>query len=194
MNIFTYILPTVLHSTRLLPQLSRVLEHPLIGEVILINNSGRTLELQHDKLQQYVSTEPLYCNGSWNYGVLNASNENIILATDDIEYDTSVFDFVSQIDLKPIGPLMYNSSNSTEHDFLDIQPITPDRYIQLHGSGQIMFMHRDNFLKIPDEIKHWYGDALQLHWNIANNRMPHFIIGKFVLTTNLSERDRKSVV
>ena len=59
MNIFTYILPTVLHSTRLLPQLSRVLEHPLIGEVILINNSGRTLELQHDKLQQYVSTEPL---------------------------------------------------------------------------------------------------------------------------------------
>jgi len=113
-----------------------------ITEIIIIDNNvdGRR-ELQSDKITFLTTGVNLYVNPAWNWGVREAKEDIIIIANDDIIVADGV---IENLDLKR-GEILGADMNKG-----------------LWGFGTFMVMYKDEYLKIPEEMKIWFGDNLQL--------------------------------
>jgi len=178
---FTYILPSILSTNRIHSQLVDVLNHRLIEKVILVTqNSVGKYDLQHDKLINIVADEYSFCNGKWNMGYeYGVYTENLILATDDINYDTEIFDRVGNLNLRDYGIIGAGA------EFKQVISRT-------HGFGQLMFMKKEHFTPIPEGIKHWFGDDW-IFYNMSLLKMPNYTID-IQIGTNLSESSQSQIV
>lgn len=188
---FTYILPTIFATDRLEKQLAKVLESDLVDEVILVINSEEDLlSIKHKKLLKIIPNEPQYCNGAWNLGACISATEYIILATDDIEYDINIFSLIKEkLDNHNTGIIGCEYQNLEN----DIKSLDSTKIIyNSHKSrpycfGQLMCMRRENFILIPEGIKHWYGDDWLFHYNILSGRVNYSISGDFWMRSKISE-------
>jgi hypothetical protein len=188
---YTYILPTIFATDKLDIQLRKVLENPLISEVILVINTNiDQLGWDHPKLSKVPTNIPQYCNGAWNIGVNLAKTEYIILATDDIVYDTSIFSIVSkELRNENVGIIGCNEQNLSQPvRHLDESNIIYMSHISRpFGFGQMMFMDKSRFIHIPEQLKHWYGDDWLFYHNKINNKENYSITGTFWLHSSVSE-------
>lgn len=189
---FTYILPTIFKSNRLEKQLIKVLESDLIESVILIIDSDKDLlNTNHSKLIKIIPTDRQFCNGGWNLGARISITNHIILATDDIEYDTSIFSIIkekldSDNNIGVIGCEEENLKNeiiNISKEDIELKEV----YMRPYCFGQLMFMKREDFILIPDGIKHWFGDDLLFYYNKIKGKHNYSISGKFWMRSNISE-------
>jgi hypothetical protein len=165
---FSYIVPTVNRYPGFAAQIEKIAAHPLIGEVIVINNSGKNppaSELTTNNYQLITPEQPLFCNGAWNIGAANANEEYLILATEDITYNVSIFTKIHNFFRSPIHnppcaigivgcnpSLLIDQADKSETQFYTLPNHRP------YCFGLMMFLQKENFIPIPEGLKHWFGD------------------------------------
>lgn len=187
--------------------ISRVVELPIVNEVILINNVVSNTPnhpvLSHPKVRLYNQEKNLFTNPSWNLGVSLAKSDTLCILNDDVLVDLRVFfeanDFIS----KEIGLLcnglsqdIYKLHANENPDQVNMNnvTITGDVKIELPrsnifdeitcsrmsvGSGCLMFIHKDNWIDIPSDLKQDWGDTWQFEMQNALGRQNYYIYDHF---------------
>lgn len=148
--------------------------HNLVEEVILINNDVSKTpdwpQLQHPKVKVFNQRENIKVNPGWNLGVALAKNEKLCIANDDIEFDIRLFD---KIYSRVIPELGAHGIITGEAHFN--QPPTTDGSISfkrwypgdiIHCFGQLMFVHKANWIPIRPELEIYFGDDTIFHYHL----------------------------
>ena len=170
MKKFTIIIPTMwLHPY--ITVMSEIYDkNPYIDEIIIIDNNPnhRFSLIESDKITYHTKGHNIYVNPAWNWGVSLASNENIILANDDIFiYENQFNNLLSTIsenltDDMIIGP---DPSSFNNTNFLGNEIILHNHMQDLtYGYGTFMCLTKASYVPIPDDVLIWYGDNI-LHDN-----------------------------
>lgn len=156
---------------------------PYIDEIIIIdNNPNHRFPLNlSDKIKFHTKGHNIYVNPAWNWGVSLASNENIILANDDIFiYENEFNNLISVIsenltDDMIIGPdpFSFNNPNMLGNN------ITLHNHMHelTYGYGTFMCLTKSSYVPIPEDVLIWYGDNI-LH----DNNTPFRFVGVNIIT------------
>jgi hypothetical protein len=170
----TVIIPSLLRIPRLFQTISELSSSPVVGEIILIDNSTNTQELQLPKLRHIIEGKNTYINPAWNKGASLARFEKLCFMNDDIWFDWRYLDLIEKEiteDKLMIGMSAENYKNpSSEFKISTIEkhPNT-NKVHRPDGFGCCWFIHKKNYRMIPEELKLWCGDDWIFFYNRENN-------------------------
>jgi hypothetical protein len=180
------------HYKIMLPILN---DHPLIGEIIIVDNDISKTDHEILKLEKVVHLPQetnIYVNPAWNLGVENARFDKICLLSDDVIFIPSCIEKVYEY-LKPENGIIGFDADSTisqstdnPYDFplLDFgfsSNITPLEKIHF-TYGVCMFMHKESYTKIPESYKIFFGDVYLFQANKQNKKTNYRIMESMLLT------------
>lgn len=157
---FSVIIPTMWRSTRTRGMLVQLEGADVISEVIVIDNDvGRTPDLSFSsKIKHIPQEENIYVNPAWNLGAKLAKEDFLCLLNDDISFDVQrVFSSVNTIlgELKCIGVDHFSYGYSGEG--IGVTRL-PYEIKWGEGWGCAIFLTKEDWVIIPDELKIWFGD------------------------------------
>ena len=158
--------------------LSNLVELPVIGEVILIDNNNTLAPkhkiLEHSKIKHHVMQENIFVNPAWNMGADIAEHDILYILSDDILIDLRVFLEADKFVTKEIGVLgieikfdYFNALNNNFDKIENVENLIVSGDVSINefgvygtpvGGGTIFFIHKQNWIKIPDPFKIYYGD------------------------------------
>jgi len=154
MQSFTVIIPTMWKSDFLSSALLEYIKSELINEIIIIDNDPtKKFDLpKSDKIKYLTKGYNIFVNPSWNWGVRESKNENLLIINDDL--------LIDNIDL------VLNEINNHQYDLLGLDSskvdkdviIVGDSYKMPYGWGCFIFIKKTKYVTIPEELKIWYGD------------------------------------
>jgi hypothetical protein len=157
------------------------------AEFILIDNShGCYLE---PELTILIPKENLFVNKSWNIGVELAKNNIVCLLNDDIEINFQTIkhnlEAINNLDFGIIG---FDSNRNLGTEFntnIDVFEFKEAecRYL---GFGCMMFIRKENYIKIDERLRIFFGDDLLYWWNRDKNKRPIYIIDNLKALGELS--------
>jgi hypothetical protein len=162
---YSIITLTMWKCERFRKTLSELNEHPLIGEIILIDNSEIEVEpLNLNKLNHIKEEKNTYINPAWNKGVSLAKYDKLLILNDDVWMDWGILDILSEYITPSIGAIGFagNAIDLEETTDMMLTPVT-HRY---GNFGVAMFIHKASWMPIPEEMKLWGGDD----WIFVKNR------------------------
>lgn len=211
---FSIIIPTMQKDPEILNKLLSQLEgDPSVGEIILIDNACKGFEGPYSKLRVLKQRENIFVNPAWNLGI-EASDPKYRyfgILNDDIIFPRNLFgkvlEFLQQADENTGLAGIDCVSNTPKKDF-DTYPedseITFEKADKLNGFwGSAYFGDKKNYVKIPEEMKVFYGDhflftrnlqAGRTNYKITNLKVKHLESltshsSKFI--SDLFKKDRK---
>lgn len=177
---YSVVIPTLWRSENFEESINNVLHHPLVGEVIVINNDeARTpqwfKELQTTKITYVNFKENIYVNPAWNHGVHISKYDKICLMNDDIVFFNHIFDFLyHKVDmLSGIIGMHKNCYEPADSDVLAIE----DCHVLENGSGFgcLMFLDKRTYQPIPDMLKIYCGDDWIFYENLKKGLIPKVV-------------------
>lgn len=160
------IMPTLQKNKKVLNNLLATLaDDNSVGEIIVIDNSLKGLDYDNPKLKIITPEENLFVNPSWNVGVKEAKYDIIALFNDDIAIPK---DFCSNV-VEQMDPSMgIVGVNSADYMLIlddiyknpqNTNPILEKVNYMDNYFGVAMFLYKENFCPVPEEIKIVYGDV-----------------------------------
>lgn len=171
----TFVIPTLWKSDRIYSTIDAVRHSNIEGiELIIIDNANSDFKSDSDKVRVIKLDDNIFVNPAWNIGVSIALNEYVCLLNDDVELNISVLinSFINSINnipgfSKDFGMLAYESGKHLSSEINTDGQILPLRELELKGTGfgQLMLFHKNNYCKIPEHFKVYFGDDL-LHYYI----------------------------
>lgn len=187
---FTVIIPTMWRSTRIVEMLRRLSKCKRVSEIIIVDNDRQNrLDIEiTDKMVILEQEKNIFVNPAWNLAVSHAKEDYICIMNDDITFKViEAFDTVSSVinSCRCIGLHANSFKNPKEVE------ISKGHHIG-RGWGCCMFMTKEGWVDIPEEVKIWYGDT----W-IAKKYDPVWSISFNVLTemsTTSSAKDMNDIV
>jgi len=162
---FTVVIPTMWRYKPFTNFLTDLVKFHLIDEVIIINNDiEKTPDapvLKHEKVRMIEFVENIYVNPAWNIGVRESKNKFVGILSDDVIFDIKTFYHVQEV-LSPtsgvvgicLGDQTYNQP-PFQNGSIKIKPWEGEHTM---GYGCLMFVHKDTWIDIPDDLKVYYGD------------------------------------
>jgi len=171
----TFIIPTIYKSSFLIQLLRNLDVHPLVNEILLIEDCPSTGILNNcyfNKLNVIPFQKRKYCNGGWNLGTSLVKTHYYALCNDDILFPTSIIDDVLHFyKFRPKSGFvgMDFSQYETEYKplyygFKQKENFSPSSS-GYNGWGTLQFNHKDNDVIIPNDLKHWCGDTYNLYYS-----------------------------
>jgi len=154
---YSVVIPTlqkVWSTTKVL--INTILKDENVGELILINNCGSSINLVNEKLKIVNLQENIYVNPAWNLGVSLAKFDNIALVNDDILFPNNTFGKFGN--LEEYGILGWSNQKGN----FKVTPATERNY----NFGVFMVFKKSRYKVIPNELKIWCGDD----WLFKNNK------------------------
>lgn len=136
------------------------------AEFILIDNShGCYLE---PELTILIPKENLFVNKSWNIGVELAKNNIVCLLNDDIEINfQTIKNNLNAINDLDFGIIGFDANKNLGKDFNtnvdEFEFIEAD--CRTLGFGCMMFIRKENYIKIDERLRVFFGDDLLYWWN-----------------------------
>lgn len=169
---FSVIIPTLQRSD-ILPQVVNLCDsHPLVGEVIIINNEQKSLDFDSPTVRVVNLEQNIFVNPAWNMGVSLARHELIALVNDDVLFEPVAFDVAQKALTKGffgiVGPdrLAFTTAPGAPR-------VRPPRFSPTtYGFGTFMCMKKENYYDIPGALKIWGGDDLLIQYQ----KMPPGVI------------------
>lgn len=181
--------PTMWRGKQFETMLPKLLDHPKIGEVIIVDNDikARFFELpKHKKLKVLVQKQNIFCHPAWNLGVAESKYDKNCLMNDDILFDVGVFDLVYEMITPKIGIIGVNGENIksfyVNSPLMCVNPTL--EFPHWRGYGTLMFFHKKSYLTIPDEFPIWWGDVWIYDYNAVQKRQ-NYVIDKFCVNTEM---------
>jgi hypothetical protein len=163
---FSVIIPTLWKSDKIKVLIQSLIDCEYVNDITIISNQRDVMEQEILELNEYAhpidrklyihySDFNRFVNSSWNYGVRLSNNKNIAILNDDILIDTNVFTFLND-KLEDVGVVgmcweNYNLKQS-------VSMILTDVVERPYGYGCAMFIHKLNYVNIPEELKIACGD------------------------------------
>jgi len=157
------------------------------AEFILIDNSrGCYLDAEITVL---IPKENLYVNKAWNIGVEIAKNNIVCLLNDDIEINFETIkhnlDAINNLNFGIIG--FHSNQNlgtelNSDTDTFEFKE-AECRYL---GFGCMMFIRKENYIKIDERLRIFFGDDLLYWWNRDKNGRKIYIIDNLKALGELS--------
>lgn len=163
-----------------------------VGEILVIDNSGKGFNTCLKKVKVFVQNENLFVNPAWNLGIKLSSKDipYFGILNDDIIFPKNLFSsvdkFLSQSDSSVGLAGIDCATNTPKSDFdaypedTDISFVKSDKMAGFWGSAY--FGKKENYFEIPNEIKVFYGDhflfrknqqALRQNYLITNLKVKH---------------------
>lgn len=171
--VFSVIIPTLQRSAELRPLVEQCAAHPLVAEVLVINNATGPLHWPSPKVRVLHQERNIFVNPAWNLGVREASAQWLAIVNDDVRFDDDVFDYVAKLLRRGcygiIGPdpscFERLRSGRIRHR------IAP--FFSFKGPfGTFMCMRRTDYVPIPEEMRIWGGDD----WLFMRQRKPNAVL------------------
>lgn len=170
---FTIVIPTMWRPDTFEEQLNSLCCSEYVDEIILINNNKDLTPdfeiLNNRKILHINPSENLIVNPSWNLGVMLSNNNNICLLNDDILFDIDVFKFMSSHKDKHLCGLSMSNNNS-EFEIKQANERT-------HGFGCMIFVRKDTYPYIPNNLLMFFGDDYLFNINKFNGNKNYYILG-----------------
>jgi hypothetical protein len=140
--------------------------HTIVGEIILIDNSGIKHNLPTlEKLNYILEKGNTFVNPAWNKGVKLSKYDKLLILNDDTWFDWNIMYSLSQFITEDFGCIgMCEANYKIEDKQTDLQLIPIDH--RVGGFGTAFFVHKSNWIPIPDTIKIYCGDD----WLFVKNR------------------------
>lgn len=177
MTLFSIIVPT-LWKPAFFPDVCEDLSyHDLVEEIIIVDNNNKDRPTKHpinknSKIKFLDFGENLYVNPSWNLGVAHSQSPIIGLWNDDVIFDSRLLYYLR--DCMKIDHGVYGYLPSCVNGDIQFMPYTTQNP---WGFGQLMFIHKKNWIDIPPDILVYCGDnwiidtqhnKYHQHWLIAS--------------------------
>jgi hypothetical protein len=155
--------------------LTELNEHPLVGEIILIDNSESDVEpLNLSKLNHIKEVKNTYINPAWNKGVSLAKYDKLLVLNDDLWFDWNIFSILEPYITEDIGLIgMAEENFDNPSNEFGLEPI----YHRNGGFACAFFIHKKNWIDIPLEMKLWGGDDWLFVKNRENKKQNYKIVG-----------------
>jgi hypothetical protein len=166
---FTVIVPTMWKYPPFYEFLSDMLMMPSVGEIFIIDNNPDERPnlpiLSHKNIRIETFGRNIYVNPAWNYAVPLSKYDRICLYGDDLIFDLKLFHrMISHISpvrgVFGISPGVVDTIQkpvSTGEIEIQHSP-TPYNFRDHLGFGMLMFMHKTNWIPIPDGLDLFWGD------------------------------------
>lgn len=172
---FTIVIPTMWRAPGVFLQaLQNYIRSDFVSEIIIINNDrARTpgwQDLKHPKVWLITEDTNTFVNQAWNKGVGLAKNDKICIANDDIVFDSRLFAKIYDRVIPEngvhgiiTGEAHFNQPPTTDGliDFIAWKP-----WDNIHCFGQLMFLHKSNWVPIIDGLNIYFGDDFIFHTNL----------------------------
>ena len=192
---FSVIIPTMWKCDRLYETLIELNNHAIVGEIILIDNSGIKHDLPNlEKLNYILEEQNTYVNPAWNKGVNLSNYNNLLVLNDDTWFDWNIMYPLSKFVTEDFGCIGMHENNYTITDTQTELELIPINH-RIGGFGTAFFVHKSNWISIPDTMKIYCGDD----WLFVKNRnlgKQNLMISNFkvngyisVTTTELSKNE-----
>ena len=184
-NKFSVVIPTLWQSDRIVKLINDLHECELVGEIILIDNTGELDKhsdkfFTTDKLRVYQPESNLFVAGSWNKGIEMVRYDYIALSNDDINFNTELFQDVLNKGLDGIvGQASENYHRSSDELLTYFQPLEGTRP---WGWGCLMLFPKDKWVPVPNELRVWYNDDFINRYNPA----PQYVLNGWRIETEMS--------
>lgn len=191
---YSVIIPTMWKCVRLNDTLQELDKHPLVGEIILIDNTDCSQQITSiPKLIHILEGTNTYVTAAWNKGAKMAKYDKLLILNDDIWMDWKILDILAphiteQNGLIGLDESEYNIERA-ENEF-GLQPI----FHRSGGWGCAIFVHKENYSPIPEEMKLW-GQDDWLFVKARNRRKQNYklvgytIYGELSVTNNILDAD-----
>lgn len=190
------------HMLRMLPMLDA---HPLIGEIILIDNKIEDANEEFlsslNKLVYLPQKENIFVNPAWNLGVQVAKYDKLFILNDDCLVNLKTLESIYNFITPEIGMLGYSKLSYCAYtidafdmmcesgfgDDISFEPINPEFYFENSGMphiyyGSAFYIHKQNYYQIPEVFRINYGDLYIYLKNLKNGIHNYTIEDGFVMT------------
>jgi len=203
------IIPTMWKPKHLYKMIPMLDDHPLVGEIILIDNnkSQKNQEfLNSIKKLNYLNFEEgnIFVNPAWNVGYKISKYDKLFILNDDCLINISqldkIYDEISP-DKGMIGFSFLSYCTYTIEAFdslcesgfgdeLNLEIVDPRNYPSRSGMphpfyGSAYFIHKQNYHVIPEDFKIYYGDLFIYVSNLKRN-VPNYTIEDGLVMTDYS--------
>lgn len=180
-NKFSVIIPTLWKSSRIHKLLDNLINCESVGEIILIDNSNQ-FKQHYDllpKTKVIIPSQNMFVSESWNFGIRSSKYTNIALCNDDINFDTHIFKILLQS--KIVG-IIGQASDNYHYDYNQNLMITPMIGTRPWGWGCLIFLNKEYWKEVPENLKVWYGDD----WLVKFNPISKYTLHNFSIKTEMS--------
>lgn len=187
------IIATMWRCDRLKQTLDELNSHPLVGEILLFDNTNNTTLLTDlSKVNHILEGKNTYVTAPWNKGAVMSKYDKLLILNDDNWMDWEILDILYSHISEENGVIGMagNAIDLNESGELLLEPI-----LHRHGNfGVAMFIHKNSWIPIPEEMKVWCQDD----WLFVKNRergkqnyaLKNFKIeGSISLTNNILDTD-----
>jgi len=167
---FSVVIPTLQRSPLLGGLIDMFGAHPLVGEIIVINNAQTPLPYEHAKLRVLDQERNIFVNPAWNLGAREARADHLIISNDDLVVPPQIIDaLAAKLRRGRVGMIGPDAScflrrRSGRAWFMPI-------YRRTWGYGTFMVLPTRNYVPIPEDLTIWCGDSWlfdhQPHRNFA---------------------------
>lgn len=186
------ITPTMWQFLPYLDFLTYLLDLPVIGEVIIINNNKEATPehgaLTHYKVRMITPEENIYVNPAWNLGAREAKNRNLCFLSDDVIVDMRVF--------PKVNDFMENADDTLGMTYIcpgyadQQQPVVTTGEIEIetgvvtnrYGYGALFFIRKEDYDPIPEQFKVWFGDHFLFMFMQEKKKTNYYIKNCFFYT------------
>ena len=173
----TVIIPSLFRISRIYQTLKELSNCEYGSEIILIDNTNNNIDINIPKVKHICEGKNTYINPAWNKGVSLSSNEKICILNDDIWFDWNYLNLISDYITNDRGMIgMSNNNYNNPNQSFSISPIPPNNK-SIKGERPLgfaccFFIHKDNWIYIPNDMKLWAGDD----WVFYTNPNINYII------------------
>ena len=171
--VFTVIIPTLQRAPELWPLVAQCAAHPLVHEVLVINNSEVPLSWDSPNVRVLQQETNIFVNPAWNLGVREASGQFVAIINDDVLFDDDVFDEAARVLRRGLFAMVVPDRSCFHGDAWD-KPIShrlaTGRLNLVWGT--FMAMRREDYRPIPSSLLIWGGDDY-LYWS---QRKPNAVL------------------
>lgn len=158
---FSVVVPTLWRFEPFADVCVDVANHPLVEDVVVINNDSSKQPpashrlWSHPKIQVLDFGTNLFVNPSWNVGVYYSRAPVVCFWNDDFIFDLRLFNLLSTSFAPTQGVCGFCPTEALAR--ITLSQHTRD-HKNLWGFGQLMFIHRKNWVDIPPELLVYCGD------------------------------------
>ncbi len=177
---FSVVIPTLQRSPDLWPLVQQCSAHPLVLEVLVINNAKAPLTWDSPKVRVLQQAENIYVNPAWNLGALEARGDWLAIINDDVRFGDAAFDVAARLLRTGLVGLVAPD----EASYLEDVRGRPTWRLQFEFNaklGTFMCLRRADYSPIPDELKIWGGD----NWLFWSQLKPNATIKNVQFVTDM---------
>lgn len=197
----TVIIPTMWKGREIVNMLPVVNDHPLIGEIILIDNAPEDKNeavCSLSKVKYVTFGHNIFPIPSWNYGAANAQYDKLLIINDDVLFDPALIDAMDDAITEDVGTITMEPHIvfSSAHDqsvpnFAKKEDIKfMDTTALQHGSAIVLGIHKNNYIKIPEELLIYFNDEFLFRISIVRGKVNKFVHTGCICKTVMSSTVR----